>query len=111
MVNISKNINCKASANSDSVFRSWTSDLPLNSTSVTEITFRPSKYGNVTGNFVPQLFTDEYWDELRVNLLNVMLPIMTAVIGGYFILNIARWLNGYRQRGYLRRIIITITMI
>jgi YVTN family beta-propeller protein len=109
--NISKNISCKANANSDSVFRSWTGDLPLNLTSVTEITFRPSKYGNVTGNFVPQLFTDEYWDELRGNVLGVMIPIMISVIGGYFVPSIARWLNSYRQRGYLRRIIITITMI
>jgi hypothetical protein len=40
-----------------------------------------------------------------------MIPILISVIAGWFVPAIARWLNSYRQRGYLRRCIITITTI
>jgi YVTN family beta-propeller protein len=110
--NINKTVNCKANASPDSVFRSWTSNLPFNATRINEITFKPSDYGNVTGNFfVPQVFSNEVWDQLRGNMLSLMIPILISVIAGWFVPAIARWLNSYRQRGYLRRCIITITTI
>jgi hypothetical protein len=106
-------VSCKASGGSNSVFESWGGDfIPTLSSSAThEVAFNPSKYGNLTANFrvlqileLPQEFLGQLYS-------GIMIPVITSVIGGLFIPSTIRWLNGRRQRGYLKRCMTTINKI
>jgi hypothetical protein len=85
-------------------------DWRLNPLSNSEITFKPSRYGNITANFsVPEelQLPKEYWSQLYLILLTIMIP----ALAGWSVPAIAGWLNSRRQRQYLRRCIITISKI
>jgi YVTN family beta-propeller protein len=113
---VDEDIMCKAYAGTNSVFESWTSDLPfIESTGTDEvITFRPSKFANVTANFqvLQELqLPKEYTEQLYSVMSTMTIPIIVSVIGGWSIPAVARWINGKRQRGYLRRSMTAITSI
>jgi YVTN family beta-propeller protein len=94
-------VTCGVDPDPDFVFGSWSGDIDFSSNSDPETTFRASKYGNITANFVvPSELTlpEGYWTQLTTILLTVMIP---AIIG-WFVPAIAGWLNGIRQRRNLR---------
>ena len=112
-------INCKAYPNTNFVFESWTGDLPtiLPASTDETISFNASKYGNGTANFQVVQVTQElqlpreYTEQLYSVISAMMIPIIVSVIGGWSIPAVAKWMNGKRQRGYLRRSMMTISAI
>lgn len=113
---IDEDIRCKAYPGTSSLFESWTGDLPslVTGSANDTIRFRPSKYANLTANFQVQQelqLPKEYTEQLYSVMSALMIPIIVSVIGGWSIPAVARWVNGKRQRGYLRRSMMTITTI
>jgi YVTN family beta-propeller protein len=110
---INEKVSCKASGGLNSVFESWDGDFTstFNSTATDELAFNPFKYGKLNANFrvlqvleLPQEFFGQLYS-------GIMIPVITSVIGGLFIPSTIRWLNGKRQRGYLKRCMTTINKI
>lgn len=102
-------LDCVAKPNSQFAFSSWAGDLaPANNG--TEIAFKVSRYGNLTGNFVNSVaitFPKQYWDNLYAVLLSVIIPALAAwsipAIAGYF--------NRRRHRKYMRKYMAEIIQI
>jgi YVTN family beta-propeller protein len=94
-------IACEAQPNSDYIFRSWSTNFPLQLGAASTTAFKSSGYGNVTANFqVPVEVTlpKAYWEQLYIVLISIMIP---AVVG-WSIPAIAAYVSRVRQRKVLR---------
>jgi YVTN family beta-propeller protein len=103
-------VNCGVNLESNFEFGSWSGNIDFPSSVDPETTFKATKYGNVTANFVvPPTVTlpEGYWTQLIGILLTVMVP---AIIG-WFVPSIAGWINGWRQRRNLEKFVYDLSMI
>jgi YVTN family beta-propeller protein len=108
--NINTTIDCLAVPNTGFSFSSWSGDLTSTPIPSSQTTFKVSKFGNVTANFIiPIEFTvpKEYWDQLSIILVSVIIP----AIASWSIPAIAGWLNGKRQREHLEEYMARIYQV
>lgn len=82
--------------NSNIVFTSWAGDFVPSNNDPTN-TFKPSKYGNLTANFIQTPPPVQISPEALAGLYSI---IVTAIIG-WFVPGIARWISSKRQGKYL----------
>jgi hypothetical protein len=102
-------LHCKATTNSGFLFSSWTNDF-ARSNNNTDTTFKISRFGNVTANFIMPVqlsFPKQYWEGLYLLLLSVIVP----AVASWFVPSVAGWLNSWRQRRNLSKCITAITRI
>jgi YVTN family beta-propeller protein len=95
--NFNSTVSCEVNPESDFEFGSWSGNLDFTSSVDPETTFKASRYGNVTANFVvpPRITLPEgYWNQL----IGILLAVMIPTIIGWFVPSIAGWINGWRQR-------------
>jgi YVTN family beta-propeller protein len=100
---VGSEIICKARPSSDYAFKSWSTNLPLKSSTSSIASINSSDYGNVTANFqIPVEITlpKAYWEQLYVVLISIMVP----AIAGWSIPAIAGYVNSVRQRKVLRTV-------
>jgi YVTN family beta-propeller protein len=108
--NFNSTVNCGVNPESDFEFGSWSGNVDFTTSVDPETTFKATKYGNVTANFVvpPKITLPEgYWAQLITILLTVMIP---AIIG-WFVPSIAGWVNGWRQRKNLENFVNELSRI
>lgn len=90
-------IKCRAESTSDYVFRSWSANVPLESSTSSETSFKSSDYGNVTANFQVPVEINLPWDQLYILIVTILVP----TIIGWSLPAAISYINSRRQRKVL----------